>query len=85
MKIIACFAASLPVISTSKGIEGIPVISGQHALVLDDWESVIAAICDLWEDRGRASQLASGGREMAQSLDWDVIAQRYGSIYASLS
>jgi len=85
MKIIDCFAASLPVISTSKGIEGIPVISGQHALVLDDWESVIAAICDLWEDRGRASQLASGGREMAQSLDWDVIAQRYGSIYASLS
>jgi len=84
MKIIDCFAASLPVISTSKGIEGIPVVSGRHALVLDDWNSMADAICELWRDREKADALARGGRKMAESLDWDVIAGKYASIYASL-
>jgi glycosyltransferase involved in cell wall biosynthesis len=84
MKIIDCFAASLPVISTSKGIEGIPVVSGRHALVLDDWNSMADAICELWADREKAHDLARGGREMAESLDWDAIAGKYISIYASL-
>lgn len=85
MKIIDCFAASLPVISTSKGIEGIPVVSGRHALVLDDWNSMADAICELWEDREKARELAQGGREMAESLDWDVMAEKYASLYVSLS
>ena len=85
MKIIDCFAAGLPVISTSKGIEGIPVVSGQHALVLDDWEQVIEAICDLWKNREKAAQLADGGWKMAQGLDWDEIAGKYVSIYTGLS
>jgi glycosyltransferase involved in cell wall biosynthesis len=84
MKIIDCFAASLPVISTSKGIEGIPVVSGRHALVLDDWNSMANAICELWTDRDKAHELARGGREMAESLDWDVIAGKYVSMYSSL-
>jgi glycosyltransferase involved in cell wall biosynthesis len=85
MKIIDCFAASLPVISTSKGIEGIPVISGQHALVLDDWESIIDAICELWANPDRALELARGGRQMAENLDWNCIAGKYVSIYAGLN
>jgi glycosyltransferase involved in cell wall biosynthesis len=85
MKIIDCFAASLPVISTSKGIEGIPVVYGQHALVLDEWESIIDAVCELWKDPERALSLAREGRGMAENLDWNVIAARYASIYASLA
>jgi len=85
MKIIDCFAASLPVIATSKAIEGIPVISGQHALVLDDWESIIDAICELWANPDRALELARGGRQMAENLDWNCIAGKYVSIYAGLN
>jgi len=85
MKIIDCFAAGLPVISTSKGIEGIPVVPGQHALILDDWESISAAICDLWENPDKATKLADAGRKMAQGLDWDEIAEKYLSVYASSS
>ena len=83
MKIIDCFAAGLPVISTGKGIEGIPVVPGQHALILDDWESISAAICDLWEYPDKAAKLADAGRKMAQGLDWDKIAEKYLSVYAS--
>lgn len=85
MKIIDCFAARLPVISTSKGIEGIPVVPGRHALVLDDWDEVISAIEQLWSDPAQAAALARQGRSLADSLDWDTAARKYRSIYASLA
>lgn len=85
MKIVDCFAASLPVISTSKGIEGIPVVAGQHALVIDDWESMIAAIRDLWENPEKARSLARQGRQLVEGMDWRVVAEKYVSLYATLS
>jgi glycosyltransferase involved in cell wall biosynthesis len=84
MKIIDCFAAALPLISTSKGIEGIPVVSGRHALVIDEWESFINAIVDVWQQPEKARSLAAEGRAMAESLDWNAIAQRYLRLYSSL-
>jgi len=84
MKIIDCFAASLPVISTSKGIEGIPVVPGKQALVLDDWDAVMTAVIDLWEYPEKAAKLAAEGRKLADSLDWDAAAEKYLSIYSAL-
>ena len=84
MKIVDYFAACLPVISTSKGIEGIPVIPGQHALVIDDWESMISAICDCWETPAKAQALAREGRALAEALDWKIVAEKYVSLYATL-
>lgn len=84
MKIIDCFAATLPVISTSKGIEGIPVEAGKQALVIDDWDEMMAAVLDLSEQPGKARQLAQAGRALADSLDWNAAAKKYQSIYASL-
>lgn len=84
MKIIDCFAAKLPVISTSKGIEGIPVVPGKQALVLDDWDEIIAAILDLWKHPEKAARLAAEGRAMADQLDWDAAAGRYLALYSAL-
>jgi len=84
MKIADCFAARLPVISTSKGIEGIPVVPGQHALVIDDWESMIEAIRECWETPAKAQALAREGRALAESMDWKTIAEKYNSLYATL-
>ncbi len=85
MKIIDCFAASLPLISTSKGIEGIPVVAGKHALVIDDWESMIEAIYQCWEKPEKAQALAQEGRAMAESMDWKSSAEKYHSLYSTLS
>ncbi len=84
MKIVDCFAACLPVISTSKGIEGIPVVPGQHALVIDDWESMIEAIRECWETPAKAQALAREGRTHAESMDWKATAEKYISLYATL-
>jgi glycosyltransferase involved in cell wall biosynthesis len=85
MKIVDCFAANLPVISTSKGIEGIPVAHGRHALVTDDWESMIAAIRELWAKPEKSRSLAREGRKLAEGLDWKVAAEKYISLYSTLS
>lgn len=85
MKIVDCFAAGLPVISTSKGIEGIPVEPGRHALVIDDWDAMTAAIVRLWSDPSEREDLARSGREFAAGLDWTAIGRRYRALYASLS
>ena len=84
MKIIDCFAAGLPVISTSKGIEGIPVVAGKQALILDNWEAIITAVIDLWENRDKAESLAMEGRALAENLSWDTIAENYQSLYNAL-
>jgi glycosyltransferase involved in cell wall biosynthesis len=84
MKIIDCFAARLPVISTPKGIEGIPVVPGRHALVLNDWYAVITAIIELLEQPQKAEELAREGRRLAQSMDWNSTAGKYRTIYAAL-
>ena len=84
MKIIDCFAACLPVISTSKGIEGIPVVPGRHALVIDNWESMIEAIRECWETPEKAQALAREGRALAESMDWKSVAEKYNSLYATL-
>ena len=84
MKIVDCFAASLPVISTSKGIEGIPVEPGKQAVVLDDWEQFMSAIVDLCNNPARAEELARAGRAMADQLDWDAAARKYLAIYSAL-
>jgi glycosyltransferase involved in cell wall biosynthesis len=84
MKIIDCFAACLPVISTSKGIEGIPAVPGQHALVVDNWQSMIEAIRECWETPEKARALAREGRALAANMDWKAVAEKYISLYATL-
>ena len=84
MKIIDCFAARLPVISTSKGIEGIPVIEGQHALIIDEWEAFIEGIARLWKNPELSGTLAANGRKLADSLDWNNAAKKYAAIYSTI-
>lgn len=84
MKIADCFAAGLPVISTSKGIEGIPVEPGKQALVIDDWNEMIEAIVDLWQHPDRRTELAEAAHAMAADLDWSAVGRRYKSVYSNV-
>lgn len=77
MKILDYFAAGVPVISTSKGIEGIPVSDGSEALIRDGADALCAAIADLANDRDKAKLMAGRAREFVQQLSWDSIARRY--------
>jgi glycosyltransferase involved in cell wall biosynthesis len=84
MKIIDCFAAGLPVISTSKGIEGIPVVNGREALISDDWLSMANAIIELTESTERRTELTSAAKEFADDMDWVSITKRYLGVFSAI-
>jgi polysaccharide biosynthesis protein PslH len=48
LKILEAFAARRPVVSTSKGAEGIEAVDGEHLLIRNDVESMAQAVVDLW-------------------------------------
>ncbi len=84
MKIIDCFAAGLPVISTSKGIEGIPVVNGREAIISDDWLSMANEIMALAESKEYRDRLSTAALEFAAEMDWKSIAKRYLDIFSAI-
>jgi len=77
MKILEYFAAGVPVIATSKAMEGIPAENGVHAWIEDDFEAIADAVITLLRDHARAGALASAARLYVRDLDWTSIARRY--------
>jgi glycosyltransferase involved in cell wall biosynthesis len=84
MKIIDCFAAGLPVISTSKGIEGIPVVNGREAYISDDWLSITNMIMELAESEEQRKKLTAAATDFTAQMDWKSIGKRYMEIYSTI-
>ncbi len=77
MKILDDFAAGVPVISTAKGAEGIPVEHGRHLLICDSIEEMLDRVIELLENPDRAAALAKAARGWVEPFDWREIARRY--------
>jgi glycosyltransferase involved in cell wall biosynthesis len=77
MKILDYFAAGIPVISTTKGIEGIPVRHGREALIVDDFDCMCEEIDRILGDAEAAGALTQNASRFVESLSWDAIARRY--------
>ena len=84
MKIVDCFAAGIPVVSTSKGIEGIPVINGREAIICDNWLSMANNIMELAESKKHRDQLTAAALEFASEMDWKSITKRYLDIFSAI-
>jgi len=84
MKIIDCFAAGLPVISTSKGIEGIPVVNGREAFICNEWLGMTNRILELSESKQLRDQLSSAALEFTSGMDWKSLSKRYLNIYSAV-
>ncbi len=77
MKILEYFAASVPVVTTSKGIEGIPAEPGIHAVIVDDFDGIADAVVRLLEHPQEAQAIAERAKAYVDALDWTSIAKRY--------
>ncbi len=84
MKIVDCFAAGLPVISTAKGIEGIPVVNGEEAIITDNWSDMCTEIIQLAESRKLRDSLSAAARDFAANMDWESIAGRYITVFNAI-
>ena len=73
LKMLEAMAYGRPVISTSLGAEGLPVVAGEHFLQADDPESFAAAAVRLagWylhPEDGQTSRLIANAREAARAV-----------------
>jgi len=85
MKILDYFGAALPVVSTSKGCEGLPVTDGRELLIRDDWDSFAETVARLLEDPERCRELGDNAYRFASALSWPAIAARYDKLFRQLA
>jgi glycosyltransferase involved in cell wall biosynthesis len=57
-KILEAGVCKIPLVSTTLGAEGIPVINGEHILIADEPEDFANAVIKLLNDKSLANQLA---------------------------
>lgn len=80
-KILEAMAARTPVVSTSKGAEGLGVIDGVHVLLADDPASFAARTLQLLRDPSLRERLTANARRLVeQKYDWARIGQRFVSL-----
>jgi glycosyltransferase involved in cell wall biosynthesis len=83
LKILESMALGTPVISTSKGAEGLSARPGQEVLIADTPAAIADAVCNLFDSPERRAQLAAAGRALVErEYDWGIIAGRLADLAA---
>ncbi|MGK7921573.1 MAG: glycosyltransferase family 4 protein [Trichodesmium sp.] len=77
LKILEAFAAGRPVVTTTKGVEGINAKNGEHLLIRDDVEGIIDGISLLWSDLSLGKKLVNAAYELVQAeYSWEAVAKK---------
>lgn len=85
IKIVEAMAASLPVITTSVGVEGIEAVNGEHVLVGDRPDELRAHMDHVLANRAEAEKMAQLAHRLAvDRYEWASIAKGFVEVYASL-
>lgn len=75
LKILQAMALGTPVVSTSKGAEGIAVTPGHDILIADSPSELARAVVRLLNDSDLRARLAAAGRQLvAARYTWDRVA-----------
>jgi glycosyltransferase involved in cell wall biosynthesis len=67
LKVFEAMAMGCPVVSTSIGVEGLPVVAGEHYLLGDDAETLAKQTVALLRDPERGRQLAGHARAYVEN------------------
>jgi glycosyltransferase involved in cell wall biosynthesis len=82
LKILEYLSLGIPIISTKIGIEGLPIIDGDHALITNGTvQDVILKVNQLISDDSLRERLINHGKELVKEYDWGVIFKEYINIY----
>jgi len=78
LKILEAMAAGVPVVSTTKGAEGLPFHHGEHLLVADDASAFVESLRRAIVESDLRNVLSSNGRSIVcHNFDWQEIAQQF--------
>jgi glycosyltransferase involved in cell wall biosynthesis len=74
LKILEAMALGTPVVSTTKGAEGLSVTPGEDIIVQDDADAFSRGVVELLRSAELRRQLADGGRRLVRTrYDWQVV------------
>lgn len=76
IKILEAFAAGLPVVSTSKGVEGIDAEDKVHLLIHDEIEQFVQGIIQIWTEPEIREKLIHNAHQLVHSrYSWEAASQ----------
>jgi glycosyltransferase involved in cell wall biosynthesis len=85
LKIYEALAMGKPVISTTIGAEGLPLVPGQHFVCADAPADFARAVVDLISDARRREALGAAGRRlMEERYSWPRVAREFEARCADL-
>lgn len=70
-----------PIVSTTMGCDGFPVVSGQDVLLADEPEAFAAQVVELLQDEPRRRALGEAGLAFARRYDWSAIVPLLENVY----
>jgi len=77
LKILEAFAAGRPVVSTTKGAEGLRVRDGEHLLIRDTVEELVAGVCQLWSEPSLRKKLADSAYKLVrEEYSWEAVGRQ---------
>jgi glycosyltransferase involved in cell wall biosynthesis len=85
LKILEAMAASVPVVSTTLGAEGLEVSNGENILLAGSDQEIAGAIINLIDDDSLRRRLIAGGQALAKSrYDWSSLGGKLVDEYQRL-
>lgn len=85
-KILEAMASGLPVVTTSRGIEGLNAKDKENVLIENDPESLAKATIEVLTNKKLALNLATNGKKLvAQNYDWKKISDKLDTLYEEVS
>jgi polysaccharide biosynthesis protein PslH len=77
LKVLEAMALGVPVVSTTKGIEGLAVRPGTHFLLADEPQAIANAVIRLFHDHHLRQTLVEHARELVVAqYDWKMIGSQ---------
>ncbi len=88
-KVLEAMACARPIVSTSLGIEGIPIRDGEHILLADDPQTFADSILDLLRDQAAGGERSRFLGEAARAFvekqcTWETILPQLDAFHAQL-
>jgi glycosyltransferase involved in cell wall biosynthesis len=84
LKILEAMAIGTPVVSTSKGAEGLDAVPSKHLLIADSPQAFAEQVIKVLKDNALHGRLSAHARRFVRAkYDWDIVMPRFMNLVES--